>query len=89
MLGNDAKLRSQSLSRLVEKKTWVLVPHPKGQHVVSNCWVYDIKHDGRYKAHLVAKGFTQVWGEDYHEMFSPVVQFESIRYLLAHVALED
>ncbi|CDO77941.1 hypothetical protein BN946_scf184487.g1 [Trametes cinnabarina] len=74
---------------LMENKTWVLVPRPKDRQVVANHWVYDIKHDGHYKARLVAKGITQVWGEDYHETFSPVVRFESIRYLLAHAALED
>ena len=58
---------------LLENKTCILVPRPKDRQVVSNRWVYDIKHDGHYKARLVVKGFTQVWGEDYHETFSPVV----------------
>ena len=69
--------------------TWILVPRPKNRKIVKNRWVYARKHDGRYKARLVAKGFTQVWGEDYHETFSPVARFESLRYMFAHAALED
>ncbi|KAL7280847.1 hypothetical protein ACG7TL_005791 [Trametes sanguinea] len=60
---------------LMENKTWVLALRPKDQQVVANRWVYNIKHNGL--------------GEDYHETFSPVAHFESIRYLLAHAALED
>ena len=38
---------------------------------------------------MVAKGFTQVYGIDFEETFSPVAQFETIRILLALAALED
>ena len=42
-----------------------------------------------YKARLVAKGYTQVQEIDYEETFSLVARYRSIRYLLAHTALQD
>jgi ATP-binding cassette subfamily B (MDR/TAP) protein 1 len=37
----------------------------------------------RYKARLVARGFTQKEGVDFNDVFSPVVNHKSIRILLA------
>ena len=37
----------------------------------------------RYKARLVAQGFTQKYGSDYDETFCPVVRQESLRVLIA------
>ena len=47
-----------------------------------------IKHnaDGsikRYKARLIAQGYSQRYGVDYDKTFSPVVRFESIRTVIA------
>jgi len=52
-------------------------------------WLYKIKEGvgkdakPRYKARLVARGFTQVAGVDYNEIFSLIVRHTSIRILLA------
>ena len=62
---------------------------PKGRKAVKNYWVFNIKPDGHYQSHLVAKGFSQVEGIDFDESFSPVVRYETARLLLAVAALED
>ena len=61
---------------------WHLVERPKGKNVMKVRWVYDHKFDDqgkllRMKARIVAKGFTQVYGHDYTETFSPTVRFKT------------
>jgi len=57
---------------------------PENRKVIGSKWVYKVKVDSdgrveRYKARLVAQGFTQQRGADYDEAFSPVVRMESLR----------
>jgi len=55
---------------------------------------YHLKRDARraiarYKARLVAQGFTQTQGINYNNMFSPVAKFTSMRVMLALAAIHN
>ena len=76
------------MESLKENDVWDLVEPPVGQKIIGCKWVYKIKtgEDGsvqRYKARLVAQGFTQKYGTDFDETFCPVVRQESLRLLMA------
>lgn len=77
------------INALHHTNTWELVDLPKGRKQVKNKWVFKLKENGTYRAHLVAKGFTQVHGIDYDETFSPVARYDSVRLILVLAAKED
>jgi Fic family protein len=89
--GKDAKnwemAMQEEYNSFVVNNTWSLVPLPKGRKPISCKWVFKIKHGvhgevERYKARLVARGFTQTFEVDYNETFAPVAKFVLIRYIL-------
>ena len=78
----------EEIDSLQEHDVYELTELPRGRKAVGCKWVFKIKHnaDGsveRYKARLVAQGYSQRYGLDYDETFSPVVRFESIRTVVA------
>jgi hypothetical protein len=85
------EMRSMSANQV-----WKLEEISKGAKTVGYKWVYKIKRDSkgnidRFKARLMAKGFTQREGIDYNETFllvSPKDSFRIIMALVAHYDLE-
>ena len=76
------------MASLRENGVYELVDRPKGKKVVKSKWVFRVKTNEKgeiekYKARVVAKGYSQVEGVDYDQNFSPTVGFESIRQMIA------
>ena len=63
------------MNALAKNATWDLVELPRDKQIVGCKWVYKLKKVvddkvERYKERLVAKGYSQKEGIDFHEIFS-------------------
>ncbi|GFV26957.1 retrovirus-related Pol polyprotein from transposon TNT 1-94 [Trichonephila clavipes] len=79
------------LDSLDKHKVWEIVQKPAKSKLIKTKWVYSLKQDDagkniKYKARLVAAGFNQIKNIDYSESYSPVVNIESFRLLIALAA---
>eukprot|EP00253_Pinus_taeda_P002235 PITA_02235 len=82
---------NEEYESFMKNDVWDMVPRPKDKSVVTSKWLYKIKHgaDGsveKFKAIFVARGFSQKEGVDYDEIFAPVVQYTTIRSIIALAA---
>lgn len=78
----------EELTSIDQNKTWELVDLPAGRQAIGSKWVFKIKKgsDGtpiRYKARLVAQGFSQKYGIDYDEVFAPVVRSSTFKIFMS------
>ena len=88
----DSELKSMH-----DHHVWDLVPRSSlliGKKIIKSKTICHIKRDeigniAKLKARFVAKGFTQIAGEDYHDTFSPVGRMESLHLLLSIAAMLD
>ena len=76
------------MKALLKNDTWEMVDLPREKKIVGCKWVYTLKYksDGsldRYKARLVARGYTQTYGIDYQETFAPVARINTNKILIS------
>ncbi|KAE8254572.1 hypothetical protein A4X13_0g3372 [Tilletia indica] len=78
----------------IKRGTWRVVKRYGKANLISSKWVLRLKKnaDGsiqKYKARLVARGFTQVEGVDFDETFAPTSRLQNMRLLFAVAAALD
>ncbi|GJX72940.1 retrotransposon protein, putative, ty1-copia subclass [Tanacetum coccineum] len=82
------------MQSMKDNQDWDLVDLPPNGKTVGSKWLFKMKTDMEgnvhtYKAHLVAKGFTQTNRVDYDETLSPVADIRAIKILISIVAFYD
>lgn len=85
---------AREIQALTANSTWEEVKPPKGSNIVTSKWVFTVKRntDGsieKFKARLVARGFSQKFGIDYEDTFAPTVRHDTLRAFMAVVCMED
>ena len=82
------KAIDEEMDSLDKNEAWQLVQLPARRKAVGSKWIFKKKLNAegkvdKYKACLVAKGYFQVEGIDFGEIFSPFEKLTSIRFLLS------
>lgn len=86
----------EEINSLIDRNVFTLVylPESTTHNIIGNKFVYKKKINSlgeviRYKARLCAKGYSQVEGQDYHEIYAAVVKYKSIRLILILICIWD
>uniref|UniRef100_A0A5S6QQ06 Reverse transcriptase Ty1/copia-type domain-containing protein n=1 Tax=Trichuris muris TaxID=70415 RepID=A0A5S6QQ06_TRIMR len=71
----------EEIKSLKDHYAWEFFDTPPGKKAITCKWIFKAKYDSRgrvqtYKARLVATGFSQKYGQDYDEIFAPVVRYD-------------
>ena|SRR5258705_9958937 len=87
---------NEKIETLGKMRTWELKDLPEDRKAIGCRWVYAKKQDEfgeiiKYKARLVAQGFSQKPGTDFSNdgTFAPVMRFETLRTILAFSAVHN
>jgi hypothetical protein len=71
------------IDSVMSNGTWEIVDRSYGRKAIGCKWMFkkNLRPDGtieRYKARLLAKGYTQKKGEDFFDTYSPVARLTTI-----------
>ncbi|CAN0494297.1 unnamed protein product, partial [Discosporangium mesarthrocarpum] len=86
---------SDEITGLLQNSVWTEpVKPPQGRRVIDTKWVLKRKVNQfgevvRYRARLVAKGFRQIQGLDYHDVFAPTPSPAILRMIFALATSKD
>jgi hypothetical protein len=84
----------EEMDALDKNEAWHIVDLSAGRKLVGSKWLFNKKLNAqvkvdKYKSWLVAKGYSQVEGIDFGEIFSAIARLTSIRFILSIVASFD
>jgi hypothetical protein len=80
---------------MIEKNcTWELVDRPPSKNFIGVKWIFRTKLNAdstinKYKVRLVVKGYAQIYGVDYSDIFAPVAGMDTIRFLFVVAAYRN
>lgn len=84
---------NDEFSSMLENQVFQLVELPAGRRALTARWIFTWKTSGetvlRAKARIVARGFEQLQGVDFEELFSPTVNKDTLRLMFAYAAMND
>lgn len=85
---------NDEMKSLHKNNTWTICKLPEDRKAIASKWIYTVKTDqngkvNRFKARLVAQGFSQKFGIDYNHVFAPVAKHSTLRILLSIASKEN
>ena len=85
---------TKEINALVSNRTQKYVVLPQGANIVTSKQVFIVKYTinsiiKRFKARLVARGFSQKYGIDFKDTFALIVRHNTLRLFIAIVCIED